>query len=438
MRGIILLILLLVNSYSLGQDLVVEYGKPLLINQDTTWSGEILIKDVVDVAPDATLTIAPGTAVTFDQLYLAEILVYGKLTAVRSEKDEPIVFINPRIRGTYLVSNNEQPQDNWIGYPHPQITLDGIESYGKLSGYLGLTGKVRVQNSFFYDVRLYLEVAVSFENNTLLNSSIGTYSYQTDGTGRWNGHYKDILNNDFSWDQHFIRNPVISITQSSYSIRFEGNNLGGVYLDVEPVQFESIGSKLDLTSNYINFDNYPDPSDFFFDNNDSVRGGEIIRDDLLSERNPEAGWGQTPSLDVSEFRDGDTNPPIPDPDPTPDPIPLPIPDPQDETNEVNIVVAPNVIGNLPVYVAGLTERKRYSGSLLVSHTLEYAGVVYDYDDVDQYLTIVERGGTFTDNFRSEMLYVVSLLSPAELKGVLGSSYSDAIIFIVGFDGDFAN
>jgi len=43
MRGIILLILLLVNSYSLGQDLVVEYGKPLLIKEDTTWSGEILI-----------------------------------------------------------------------------------------------------------------------------------------------------------------------------------------------------------------------------------------------------------------------------------------------------------------------------------------------------------------------------------------------------------
>jgi len=58
-RGIILLILLLVNSYSLGQDLVVEYGKPLLIKEDTTWSGEILIQDFVDVAPGATLTIAP-------------------------------------------------------------------------------------------------------------------------------------------------------------------------------------------------------------------------------------------------------------------------------------------------------------------------------------------------------------------------------------------
>ena len=70
------------------------------------------------------------------------------------------------------------------------------------------------------------------------------------------------------------------------------------------------------------------------------------------------------------------------------------------------------------YHGFLTEGKLYSGSLLVSHTLEYAGVVYDYDDVDQYLTIVERGGAFTDNFRSELLYVVSLLSPAELKGSL--------------------
>jgi hypothetical protein len=226
----------------------------------------------------------------------------------------------------------------------------------------------------------------------------------------------------------------------AYTIRFEGNNLGGAYLDQEPFSFSIYypGSKLNLNSNYINFDNYPDRSDFFFDEADLVSGGEIIRDDLLSDPNPEAGWGQTPSLDVFQFRDGDLISPIPDPDPTPDPTPLPIPDPQDEINEVNIVVAPFVIGNFPVYVAGLTERKRYSGSQLSSHTLEYDGVVYDYDDVDQYLTIVERGGAFSDNFRSEMLNVVSLLNPAELKGVLGSSYADAIIFIVGFDGNYAN
>jgi len=66
----------------------------------------------------------------------------------------------------------------------------------------------------------------------------------------------------------------------------------------------------------------------------------------------------------------------------------------------------------------LTEGKLYSGSLLVSHTLEYAGVVHDYDDVDQYLTTVKRRGAFTDNFRPEMLNVVSLMSPVELKGSL--------------------
>ena len=47
--------------------------------------------------------------------------------------------------------------------------------------------------------------------------------------------------------------------------------------------------------------------------------------------------------------------------------------------------------------------------------------MHDYDDVDQYLTTVERRGAFTDNFRSEMLNVVSLMSPVELKGVLSSS-----------------
>jgi hypothetical protein len=446
MRGIILLILLLVNSYSLGQDLVVEYGKPLLIKEDTTWSGEILIQDFVDVAPGSTLTIAPGTTVTFEELDgESAIRVFGNLVAVRSESNEPIVFINGNIRGSYVDadSNGHQRDINKTDpYPHPQITFDGVEYYGnQFNTQLQLEGISRAQNSFFYGVRIYLFTAISLENNTLVNSSIGITSFPVEGD-LYRGHYYDVLNNDISWDKFYVSNlSPVEITDA-YTLRFEGNNLGGVYLDREPFAFSIYypGSTLDLNSNYINFDNYPNPQDFFFDESDSVNGGEIIRDDLLSGPNLEAGWGQTPSLDVSEFRDGDTNPPVPvpDPDPTPDPIPLPIPDPQDETNEVNIVVAPYVIGNSPVYVAGLTERKRYSGSLLVSHTLEYAGVVYNYDDVDQYLTIVERGGAFTDNFRSEMLYVVSLLNPAELKGVLGSSYSDAIIFIVGFDGDFAN
>ena len=432
MRGIIFLILLLVNSYSLGQDLVVEYGKPLLIKEDTTWSGEILIQDFVDVAPGSTLTIAPGTTVTFEELDgESAIRVFGNLVAVRSESNEPIVFINGNIRGSYVdADSNGHLRDitKTDPYPHPQITFDGVEYYGnQWNAQLELMGISRAQNSFFYGVRIYLSTAISLENNTLVNSSIGITSFPVEGD-LYRGHYYDVLNNDISWDKFYVSNlSPVEITDA-YTLRFEGNNLGGVYLDQEPFAFSIYypGSTLDLNSNYINFDNYPNPQDFFFDESDSVNGGEIIRDDLLSEPNPEAGWGQTPSLDVSEFRDGDTNPSIPDPDA------------QDEANEVSIVVAPNVIGSVPVYVAGLTERKRYSGSLLVSHTLEYAGVVYDYVDVEQYLTIVERGGAFTDNFRSEMLNVVSLLSPAEVRRVLSSSYSDAIIFIVGFDGDFAN
>lgn len=59
MRLISPLILLFVSVYSLGQDLIVEFGKPLLITEDTTWSGDILIEDTVEVAPGADFDHPP-------------------------------------------------------------------------------------------------------------------------------------------------------------------------------------------------------------------------------------------------------------------------------------------------------------------------------------------------------------------------------------------
>jgi len=269
MRGIILLILLLINSYSLGQDLVVEYGKPLLIKEDTTWSGEILIQDFVDVAPGSTLTIAPGTTVTFEELDgESAIRVFGNLVAVRSESNEPIVFINGNIRGSYVdadINGHQRDINKTDPYPHPQITFDGVEYYGnQFNTQLQLEGISRAQNSFFYGVRIFLFTAISLENNTLVNSSIGIMSFPVEGD-LYRGHYYDVLNNDISWDKFYVSNlSPVEITDA-YTLRFEGNNLGGVYLDQEPFAFSIYypGSTLDLNSNYINFDNYPNPQDFF-------------------------------------------------------------------------------------------------------------------------------------------------------------------------------
>jgi len=90
--GITLFLLLLTPA--LGEQLVVTKG---IIDKDTTWQGEILIKGDVEIAETATLIIMPGTVVRFamiedfgkEKLSLdklnhfpkAELIVKGKLYA---------------------------------------------------------------------------------------------------------------------------------------------------------------------------------------------------------------------------------------------------------------------------------------------------------------------------------------------------------------------
>ena len=68
--------------------------------------------------------------------------------------------------------------------------------------------------------------------------------------------------------------------------------------------------------------------------------------------------------------------------------------------------------------------------------MEYGGEVYVYDEVSQYLTVVERNDLFTESFKAEMLNVISLLTPSDLAAVIDFSYSEAVIFIAGFDGSY--
>jgi hypothetical protein len=80
-----------------------------VIDKDTVWSGEILVKGDVEVAEKATLTVMPGATVRFakiepfgaDKLHTdkdnhlprAEIFVRGKLYA-QGTKDKPVSFVS--------------------------------------------------------------------------------------------------------------------------------------------------------------------------------------------------------------------------------------------------------------------------------------------------------------------------------------------------------
>lgn len=449
MIKLILLFLIVISNQAIGQnldgdyDLVIEYGKPLLISEDTTWSGDIFIADMVDVDYGAKLTIKPGTTITADtQRSWVGIHVYGKLEAVRSITDDPIIFLDIRVEPRYAAYDMqgngwERPLTSVVPHPHPELVFNGVEYYGLLphTAIFGLAGIARVQNSFFYQVQIYSGVGDNFENNTLINSEISISTFDRAG------HYHDFLNNDIVFDES---NSWPIQIGDNFGLRFEGNNIAGAYQEEEPFRYvrytkrEEEDEILDLSSNYINFENYVNREDFFWDSKDSVEGGTIKRDSLRAAPNSEAGWGQEPSLDLSEFQNGSGNI-TEEPEPgysSPVPIALPGPESLVEINEISIVVTPFVISDLPVYVAGLKETKSYSEGVLVSHTLEYGGEVYVYDEVSQYFAVVERNDLFTESFKAEMLNVISLLTPADLAAVIDFSYSEAVIFIAGFDGSY--
>ena len=75
----------------------------LVIEEDTTWSGEQLIEGIVVVKKGATLTIAPGTKVSFsrtdidnDGIGEGELIVEGSLNA-KGTKAEPILFTSAAV-----------------------------------------------------------------------------------------------------------------------------------------------------------------------------------------------------------------------------------------------------------------------------------------------------------------------------------------------------
>jgi hypothetical protein len=92
------------TNVALGKALVVEKG---VINSDTTWQNEVLIKGDVEIAEGATLFIMPGTVVKFEKIEengpanlemdktknftRAELMINGRIVA-QGTKDKMIVF----------------------------------------------------------------------------------------------------------------------------------------------------------------------------------------------------------------------------------------------------------------------------------------------------------------------------------------------------------
>ncbi len=145
--SILLAFILLLAITSCNKAQVTETGKATLI-KDTTWQGKILVTGDIHVPPGVTLTIAPGTIISFQRIDAkstqnlfvpdspyypeAEIIVQGRLLA-KGTKDEPIVFTSAEVTrrpADWGAINFLGSDDNVIEYTRILCAYNGIHAHG--------------------------------------------------------------------------------------------------------------------------------------------------------------------------------------------------------------------------------------------------------------------------------------------------------------------
>ena len=101
---------------------------------------------------------------------------------------------------------------------------------------------------------------------------------------------------------------------------------------------------------------------------------------------------------------------------------------------VSIIVAPGQLGSSAVFLDGITEVRSNN-----SWTLEYAGNVYAYADIDAAITTVIRDDAYTDEFANEITESYpehSGITLAQTIALVGSAeLGDTLILVANADGN---
>jgi hypothetical protein len=188
-----------------------------VIDGDTTWSGEVRVEGRVIVTRTGSLTIEPGTKVSFvpfdedgDGIGDGEILVEGKISAVGT-KDAPIL----------LTSAAKEPKRSDWKY----LYLD-FARYGELAhviseyAYSGVQVhfcKASIRDSVFrhnVDGVSFSTVTLDLEYNDIYDNTHGI-RYE-ERRGKAQVYHNDIRDNEIG---------IFVVTRSDDNSRFEANNI---------------------------------------------------------------------------------------------------------------------------------------------------------------------------------------------------------------------
>jgi hypothetical protein len=111
-----------------------------------------------------------------------------------------------------------------------------------------------------------------------------------------------------------------------------------------------------------------------------------------------------------------------------------------EKNVISLIVEEGIVAESALTVSDLNEVIVRNGQDVLSHTIEYGGQAYKYQDVDKLTMVYLRNDEFSTEFQKEIADSFpdySTVSYSEVVSLVGiSGMSDVILQIAGADGTF--
>ena len=113
-----------------------------------------------------------------------------------------------------------------------------------------------------------------------------------------------------------------------------------------------------------------------------------------------------------------------------------------ENHILNVIVEKGVLGTDAVLLKGLSESITLTNGVITSHSVQYAGITFDYNQIDAFIMTVTRDDEFTSEFTKEIndyLKTDANIAYKVAVGLVGAANIDGVIMMVaGSDGSYVS
>ena len=111
-----------------------------------------------------------------------------------------------------------------------------------------------------------------------------------------------------------------------------------------------------------------------------------------------------------------------------------------ESNSLSLIVDKGILAPNAVLLKNLNEKIVLSNGAVLSHTIEYTGTIFDYNQIDSLIMTVTSDGDFTAEFRkeiSDLLPAAANFSYQDTIKLVGTlNIDNVILYVAGADGNF--